>query len=167
MKDSQGVARPPPQFFQCGEKIFRFGARVDFQVEFFIAPDDETAAHDTRGAFESLPSGIYDPSDAVVEGESLFVDTSRQALMQAGELRIITEINNDRCYVFAVSEGLTAALARADQGGWHEAAHQWAHWRQGDGEDISEEEAVAHLGALAALVRSAARQDARFYCSVT
>ncbi|MFJ9121913.1 hypothetical protein ACIRJO_41090 [Streptomyces sp. NPDC102394] len=140
-------------------------------MDFFIAPDDETAAQvkgfGTRGAFESLPGGIYDPSEAVVEWDTLFVGTSRQALMQAGEPRIITEITNDGCYVFAVFDRLTTALARADQDERHEAAHQWAHWRQDDGEDISEEEAVAHLDALAALARSAARQGARLYCSVT
>ncbi|MFF4911236.1 hypothetical protein ACFY2T_40955 [Streptomyces sp. NPDC001260] len=144
---------------------------MDFWVEFFLAPDDETAAKvkgfGIRGALESLPGGIYDPSEAVIEWESLFAGTSSRALLQAGEPRIITEITNDGCYVFAVSERLTTALARAGQSELDEVAHKWVPSRQSDGEDISEEEAVAHLSALAALARSATRQGARVYCSVT
>lgn len=146
-------------------------ALVDCWVEFFIAPDDKAAALvkgiGTGGAFESLPGGIYDPSDAVVEWESLFTGVSSRALMQAGEPRIITETANDGCYVFVASHRLMTALAGTDQARLDEVARRWAHLRQDDGEDINEEEAVAHLGALAALARSAVRQGARLYCSVT
>ncbi|MYS20825.1 hypothetical protein GA0115240_123635 [Streptomyces sp. DvalAA-14] len=140
-------------------------------MEFFIAPDDEAAAQvkgfGTRGAFEAVPGGIYDPSDAVVEWESLFTGTSPQVLMQAGEPRIITEITNDGCYVFVVSDRVMALLATADEASLAGVAQGWAQLRQGDGEDIHEEEAFAHLGALADLARSAVGQGARLYCSVT
>lgn len=144
---------------------------VDFWVEFFIAPDDETAAQvkgfGTRGSFQSLPGGIYDPSDAVVEWESLFSEVSTEVLMKSGEPRIITEVTNDGCYVFVVSNRLVALLLAADRSALEEVARRWARLRQSDGEEISEDEAVAHLGELAFLAGSAARQGKRLYCSVT
>ncbi|MFE1229629.1 hypothetical protein [Streptomyces sp. NPDC058745] len=140
-------------------------------MEFFVAPDDEAAAQvkgfGTRGAFESVPGGIYDPSEAVVEWEGLFTGASPRALMQAGEPRIITEITNDGCHVFVASDRLLTTLATADQTGLAEVAHSWARLRQGDGEVLDEDQAVAHLGALAVLARSAMSRGARLYCSVT
>ena len=73
-------------------------------VEFFVSPDAESAAqvkgHGTRGVFESLPGGLYDPADAVVEWESLLTGTGPQTLAQQGEPRGVTEITDDGCYVF-------------------------------------------------------------------
>jgi hypothetical protein len=144
---------------------------VDCWAEFFIAPDDEAAAQvkgfGTRGAFESMPGGIYDPSDAAVEWESLFTGTSSRALMQAGEPRIITEITNDGCYVFVLSDRLMTALVTAGQVALAEVAHRWVRLRQDDGEDLDDDQAVTHLDALATLARLAVSQGARLYCSVT
>jgi hypothetical protein len=144
---------------------------VDRGVEFFIAPDAGAAARvrglGTRGAFEALPGGIYDPADAVVEWESILTGRSFQTLVRAGEPRVVAEIANDGCYVFAVSERLVSLLATADQRRLDEVARQWARLRQEDGEDITDEEAVAHLRQLAGLARRAVDKWNGLFCSVT
>jgi hypothetical protein len=149
----------------------RHAAWVDCWVEFFIAPDAESAAQvkglGTRGAFELLPGGIYDPADAVVEWEYLLAGTSPQTLVQQGEPRIVTKITNDGCYVFVLSAWLVTSLAAADRPRLDEAAREWARLRREHGEDIGDEEAIAHLGELAGLARRAAEQGSGLFCSVT
>ncbi|MFJ9724292.1 hypothetical protein ACIRP3_16205 [Streptomyces sp. NPDC101209] len=143
---------------------------MDEWADFFIAPDDESAAavkgFSPRRAFEVVPVGIYDPSDAVVEWESLFTGDSPQELMRAGEPQVLTEITNDGCYVFVISERLQALLATEDPLRLEEVGLKWSHLRQADGELVEEGEAVSHLAELASLARTATGQGARLYCSV-
>ncbi|MER6417057.1 hypothetical protein ABT273_39560 [Streptomyces humidus] len=143
---------------------------MDEWADFFVAPDDESAAavkgFSPRRAFEIVPVGIYDPSDAVVEWESLFTGDSPQELMRAGEPQVLTEITNDGCYVFVISERLQALLATEDPLRLEEVARKWSHLRQTDRELVEEGEAISHLAELASLARTATGQEARLYCSV-
>ncbi|MGH3376816.1 MAG: hypothetical protein ACRDP6_18965 [Actinoallomurus sp.] len=144
---------------------------MDCWVEFFIAPYVESAAQvkgfGTRGAFESLPGGIYDPAVAVVEWESLLTGTGPQTLARQGESRVVTEITNDGGYVFVLSKRLVTSLAAADRRRLDEVARERARLRREDGEDITDEEAIAHVGELAGLARRAADQGSGLFCSVT
>jgi hypothetical protein len=121
----------------------------------------------TRGAFESLPGGIHDPADAVVEWESILAGASPQTLVEAGEPRMVTKITNDGCYVFLLSERLARSLAAADQRRLDEVASRWARLRREDGEDIGDEEAIAHLSESAGLARRSTDQGSGLFCSVT
>ncbi|WP_327420318.1 hypothetical protein OG612_39015 [Streptomyces sp. NBC_01527] len=145
-------------------------AGVDDWADFFIAPDDESAAAvkgvSPRPAFKIVPVGIYDPADAAVEWESLFTGDSPQELMRAGEPQVLTEITNDGYYVFVMSERLQALLADEDPLRLKDVARKWSHLRRADGEFVEEGEAVSHLAELASLARTATGQGARLYCSV-
>ena len=110
--------------------------------------------------------GLYDPADAVVEWESLFTGDNLWGLMQAGEPRVLTEVTNDGCYVFVISERLQSRLARVDRQQLEGMARDWSRLRRADGESIEEGEASAHLAELASLVRTATEQGGRLYCSV-
>lgn len=142
---------------------------MDEWADFFIAPDDESAAavkgFSPRRAFKVVPVSIYDPADAVVEWESLFTGDSPQELIRAGEPQVLTEITNDGCYVFVISERLQGLLATESPLRLEDAARQWSHLRRADGELVEEGEAISHLAELASLARTASGQGARLYCS--
>lgn len=148
----------------------RHDAGVDEWADFFVAPDDESAAAvkgvSPRPAFKTVPVGIYDPADAAVEWESLFTGDSPQELMRAGEPHVLTKITNDGYYVFVISERLQALLATEDPLRLEGVARRWSHLRQADGEFVEEGDAVSHLAELASLARTATGQGARLYCSV-
>lgn len=143
---------------------------MDDWAEFFSAPDEESAAavkgSNPPGAFKIVSVGIYDPADAAVEWESLFTGDCAQELMRAGEPRVLTEIENDGCYVFVVSERLQTLLATAGPQQLEDVARRWSRLRQADGERIEEGEAVSHLVELASLARASTSKAARLYCSV-
>jgi hypothetical protein len=145
-------------------------AEVDDWADFFSAPDDESAAavkgFSPRRAFKIVPVGIYDPADAAVEWESLFTGESPQELMRAGEPQVLTEITNEGCYVFVVSERLQTLLATEGPRRLEDVARRWSRLRRADGEFIEEGEAASHLAELASLASTAAGQGARLYCSV-
>ncbi|MEU6986411.1 hypothetical protein ABZ946_23745 [Streptomyces sp. NPDC046324] len=139
--------------------------------EYFIAPDDESAAQvqgfGTRGAFDALPVGNYDPRDAVVEWEGLLAGVTSQSLMEAGEPWMLTWLTNDGTYVFVFSERLQRSLATADRAQLDYVARVWSRLCREVGDDIAEDEAADHLGDVADLARKANDQRLRLYCSVT
>jgi hypothetical protein len=62
---------------------------VSIIVEFFVAPDDTSAAVALRTglerAFESLSFGRLDPEEALIDWECLLADGSLEELVEAGE----------------------------------------------------------------------------------
>ncbi|WP_432054423.1 hypothetical protein [Streptomyces sp. bgisy022] len=143
---------------------------VDDWADFFIAPDSASAASvkgfSPRRAFPCVAVGVYDPADAVVEWESLFTGESPHALVRADEPRVLTDLTDDGCYVFVVSERLQSLLATGDPRRRDDVARAWSRLRRADGEAVEEGEAVRHLTELAALARAALDGSARLYCSV-
>ncbi|MBM7439335.1 hypothetical protein [Streptomyces sp. HB132] len=139
-------------------------------VKFFVAPDDTSArlvlqARPGR-AFESLSLGNFDPEEAVVEWECLLAGGSFEELVEAGEPRVVAGQDNDGCFVFAISPGLSTALADATHSRLSDVASSWAQLRAEDGEAIDAEIADAIVGDLAALVSSARHQKQGVYCWV-
>ncbi|MGW0189150.1 hypothetical protein ACWDV7_25780 [Streptomyces sp. NPDC003362] len=139
-------------------------------VEFFVAPDDTSAAealrHGPGQAFESLSFGNFDVEEAVVEWECLLAGGSFDELVDAGEPRFVAEHDDGGSVVFAVSSRLSAALAAAERSRLREAAVTWAERRAADGEVVHTEIAEAILTGLAALVGSARHRDQAVYCWV-
>ncbi|MFD3945358.1 hypothetical protein [Streptomyces sp. NPDC058579] len=139
--------------------------------EYFIAPDDESAAQvqgfGTAGAYEAMPVGNYDPRDSVVEWEGLFAGVTPQVLIRAGEPRLLSWLTNDGSYVFVFSARLQNSLATADREQLDSVARAWSRLRREEGDDISEEEAIDHLGDVSVWARKAKDQGLRLYCSVT
>ncbi|WP_339134654.1 hypothetical protein WJM95_33560 [Streptomyces sp. f51] len=139
-------------------------------VKFFVAPDD-TAATSTfqtgpGPAFESLSFGKFDPEEAVVEWECLLAGGDFEDLVEAGEPRILAEDNHGGCVVFAISPGLSTALADAERPRLREIAASWVQLRAKEGEIIDVEIADRIMSDLATLVSSACRQGQGVYCWV-
>ena len=138
-------------------------------VEFFVAPDDASAALALRtgpGRAESLSFGNFDPEEAVVEWECLLAGGSFEELVEAGEPRIVASQDEGGCVVFAISPRLAAALADAERSELRDVAVSWAAQRAEDGEVIDTEIAAVILSDLAALVSSARRQGRNVHCWV-
>ncbi|MFB7373122.1 hypothetical protein ACFC0D_25105 [Streptomyces sp. NPDC056222] len=138
-------------------------------VEFFVAPDDASAAlalrTGPRRAFESLSFGNFDADEAVVEWECLLAHGSFEELVEAGEPRSVAQ-DDSGCVVFALSPRLSAALAEADHSRLQNVAVAWSLQRAEDGEVIDTEIARVILGDLAALVSTARRRGQDVYCWV-
>ncbi|MFI0967584.1 hypothetical protein ACH4S8_40335 [Streptomyces sp. NPDC021080] len=139
-------------------------------VKFFVAPDDASAALTLQTgpgpAFESLSFGNFDPEEAVVEWECLLADGSFEDLVEAGEPRIVAGEDHGGCVVFAISPGLSTALADAERPRLREVAASWVQLRAEEGENIDVDIADAIMSDLAALVSSACRQGQGVYCWV-
>ncbi|MFF5900623.1 hypothetical protein ACFY8O_32525 [Streptomyces argenteolus] len=137
-------------------------------VEFFAAPDDAAAARllrtGPRRACESLSFGNFDPEEAVIEWECLLAGGDFDELAEAGEPRLVAGQEEDGCLVFALSNRLSAAFARAEQSDLRAAAAGWSSRRAKEGDVIEREIASVILGDLAALVSSARRQGHGVYC---
>jgi hypothetical protein len=139
---------------------------VSIIVEFFVAPDDASAALALQtgpGRAESLSFGNFDPEGSVVEWECLLAGGSFEELVEAGEPRIVADQDNDGCVVFAISPRPAAALADAERSKLRDVAVSWAAQRAEDGEVIDTEIAEVILSDLAALVISARRQGQNVY----
>ncbi|MGW6740817.1 hypothetical protein ACWGDX_08740 [Streptomyces sp. NPDC055025] len=139
-------------------------------VEFFVAPDDASAAlalgTGPGRVFEALSCGNFDPEEAVVEWECLFDGGDFEDRVDTGEPRVIAGEADDGCVVFVVSHVLFTALVRAERLRLHEIAASWVGRRAEDGEVIEADVAGQILSDLAALARSAARQHQGLYCWV-
>lgn len=139
-------------------------------ITFFVAPDDAAAALVLQTgpgrAFEAVSVGTFDPEEAVVEWEGLLVGSSFEGLVEAGEPRIVAGQDDGGCVVFALSPGLSAALADAGPSGLRDIAASWVRLRAADGEIIDSEVADQLMGDLAALVSGARRQGRGVYCWV-
>ncbi|MGC0379539.1 hypothetical protein RKD28_007055 [Streptomyces sp. SAI-229] len=139
-------------------------------VEFFMAPDDASAALALRTgpgrAESSLSFGNFDAEEAVVEWECLLVGGGFEELVEAGEPCVVAGRDDAGCVVLAVSPRLSAALADAERSRLREVAVAWAARRAEDGEVIGTEIAEVILGDLAALAGDARRQGQEVYCWV-
>ncbi|MFE3143132.1 hypothetical protein [Streptomyces scopuliridis] len=136
-------------------------------VEFFVAPDDASAALALQtgpGRIESLTFGNFDPEEAVVEWECLLAGGSFGELVEAGEPRIVADQGDGGCVVFALSARLSTALADAERSQLRDIAVSWAAQRAEDGEAIDTEIADGILSDLATLVGSARRRSQGVYC---
>ncbi|MFF4078203.1 hypothetical protein ACFYZN_02220 [Streptomyces sp. NPDC001777] len=139
-------------------------------VEFFVAPDDASAAlvlpTGPRRAFESLSFGNFDPEEAVIEWECLLAGGSFEELVEAGEPRVVAGLDDDGCVVLALSPRLSAALAGAGPSGSRAVAAAWVARRAEDGEFIDVGVAEAILGDLSALAGDARHRGQGVYCWV-
>ncbi|MFI1471034.1 hypothetical protein [Streptomyces wuyuanensis] len=139
-------------------------------VKFFVAPDDTSAALTLQAgpgrASESLSFGNFDPEEAVVEWECLLSGGSYEELVEAGEPRIVAGEDYGGGVVFAISPGLSTALADAEQPRLRDVAASWVQLRAEEGESIDAEIASAIVIDLAALVGSARRRSQGVYCWV-
>ncbi|WP_329549813.1 hypothetical protein OG548_44215 [Streptomyces sp. NBC_01356] len=138
-------------------------------VEFFVAPDDASAALTLQtgpGRVESLSFGNFDPEEAVVDWECLLAGGCFEELVEAGEPHIVADQGDGGCVVFAISARLSAALADAERSQLRDVAVLWAAQRAQDGEVIDTETADGILSDLATLVSSARRRSQGVYCWV-
>jgi hypothetical protein len=135
-------------------------------IEFFIAPDDASAAgiedRGPIGAFESVEYGNFDAVEAMVEWEAIFTGQSFEALVSAGEPRMISE--GDGPLVFVASAALQGALADATPDRLTEVGELWIEVRAEDGEPFDPEMVDGLLGDLADLARTARTRDHSLYC---
>jgi hypothetical protein len=144
--------------------------QVSTIVEFFIAPDDRSAAAVLDGGpgrvFESVEDyGNFMPFEAMVEWESILTGRSEEELLEAGEPRDVADHGPDGgCMVFAASSVLQDGLAGLDQAGLSEMCARWIQLRQEDGEDWDTELVNNMFGDLADLARTANRQALTLYC---
>ncbi|MES5817565.1 hypothetical protein [Streptomyces sp. RG80] len=142
---------------------------MSVEVDFFAAPDDETAARALRtgpeAAHESLSMGNFDVEEAVVEWECLLTGGDFADLVAAGEPRTVAE-DDSGCLVFALSARLCAALAGAGASRLRDLAVAWVALRAEDGEMIDAGIAHGIVGDLAALVGGAGRREQGVYCRV-
>ena len=86
-KSRKKPARACPADLAARDRDAGHDAEVDDWADFFSAPDDESAAavkgSSPRGPFTIVPVGLYDPTDAVVEWESLLTGGSPKELLRA------------------------------------------------------------------------------------
>ncbi|WP_367323417.1 hypothetical protein [Streptomyces sp. HUAS ZL42] len=142
-----------------------------FVFEFFMAPDDASAAsvmsEGARDDLETLQGGGYAPERCVIEWESIFTGIPPRQLIKVGEPRRLTEPTGDGRHVIVLSERLFSSLVTAAGTQVDEVARKWARLRLIDGGDIGEDAAIGHLRELADLALRAAERGHRLYCSVT
>ncbi|WP_405812598.1 MULTISPECIES: hypothetical protein [unclassified Streptomyces] len=136
-------------------------------VEFFVAPDDVTAAGmRPRYRDHGLPAVVFEgffPDEAVLEWESLFTGEPLDRIAQ-GEPRMVVPIANDGFGVFEVGAGLRALLAGAGTLRLGGIAEGWAVLDSRADDEVSREEAVDILEAVGALAREAVRAGRGLYC---
>jgi hypothetical protein len=147
-------------------------ARVSIIVKFFIAPDDTSAAgiadRGPTGLFDSLAGGNFDATEAVIEWESIFTGQSFEALVSAGEPRMVADPGEEGGpLVFAASGALRRALAGAVPARLAEVGELWIQERAEDGELFDPEMVGGLIGDLADLARTAAGRGHSLYCWMT
>jgi hypothetical protein len=107
-----------------------------------------------------LSDGWFYPDEAVIEWEQ-YVDSPETD--RSGLPRYVAAILNDGCGVFAMSGGLTSALAGAEPGTLRCLATRWAERLIGDGEDVAVDQVVPLLQELARLAATVAGQVGGLY----
>ncbi|GAB2828292.1 hypothetical protein GCM10027176_35590 [Actinoallomurus bryophytorum] len=138
-------------------------------IKFFVAPDDTSAAaivdRGPTGLFESLDAGNFDAAEAVIEWEGIFTGRSFEALVSAGEPRMVADPGEDGGpVVFAASGALRGALAGAAPARLAEVGELWIQERAEEGEVFDPEMVGDLLGELANLARTAAGRGHSLYC---
>jgi hypothetical protein len=138
-------------------------------IEFFMAPDDTSAAgivdRGPTGVFDSLAAGNFDATEAVIEWESIFTGQSFEALVSADEPRVVADPGDgDGPLVFAASSALQEALAGAAPARLAEIGELWIQERAEEGEVFDPEMVGGLMGDLADLARTAAARGHSLYC---
>ncbi|MGW7271977.1 hypothetical protein ACWGH5_15780 [Streptomyces sp. NPDC054864] len=141
-------------------------------IEFFIAPDDSSAASCVEGGpdgvFDSLTCGNFDASEAVIEWESLLTGQSFEALVASDEPRTVADPEEgDGPLLFSVSDALQGALTSASPGRRAEVGQLWIQERAAEGDTFGPEMVEELLGDLADLARTADRRGHGLYCWMT
>ncbi|WP_406737133.1 hypothetical protein OG365_00010 [Streptomyces sp. NBC_00853] len=136
-------------------------------VEFFVAPDDVTAAGmSPQYRDHGLPAVVFKgffPDEAVLEWESLFTGKPIDRIA-VGELRMVVPMANDGFEVFVVGQPLRTLLAGADALRLGEIADRWAALESRADDEVSSEEAAGILEAVGALARESVRAGRGLYC---
>ncbi|MER6559520.1 hypothetical protein ABT300_17625 [Streptomyces sp. NPDC001027] len=143
-------------------------------IVFFLAPDDEAAAATRlRGpgdAFRSVTCRFIEPDSAIAEWDMYFEEPSAQTppLEQVYAWRpwpqYVTAPLNDGIEVFALPNRLTRALAGASPAELEELAGRWtARLRSEDGDDMTDDDLLAVLQAVARLAASAVNMGGGLY----
>ncbi|MFG2417103.1 hypothetical protein [Streptomyces goshikiensis] len=131
-------------------------------VEFFVAPDDETAAQvgprQRRHGFPAFAPTDFFPDDAVVDLEGLLAGG-----VSAG-WRDVLPMKNDGFTVFEVPSRLCSALTRASSGRLVEVAGEWAELAAVKDGGVTAKTAVEILTRLADLARTAESLGQPLYC---
>ncbi|MGW8332548.1 hypothetical protein ACWGLE_32165 [Streptomyces sp. NPDC055897] len=138
-------------------------------IEFFIAPDDTSAAgivdSGPDGIFDTLVCGNFDASGAVIEWESLFTGQSFEALVASDEPHMVAcSGEGGSPWLFAISGALQAALVSASAARLAEVGELWIQERAAEGEVFDPEPVEELLSDLAALARTADGRGHGVYC---
>jgi hypothetical protein len=143
---------------------------VSENITFFIATsDDEAAAVRTQGPNPSLPavSGAYfDADDAIVMWKELLTGEVHDASASGEWPRLVAPWVNDGSAVFAMSDELTAALARAESPRLRRVARVWSADVLRDGGDIDADAALGIVTSVAELACKAIHSGHGVYCWV-
>lgn len=137
-------------------------------TDFFTAPNNETAA----ACGPSAPVARSTPSRAQRStrttpwevGQPHHQDTGRPTGLD-DRPRPASPIHNDDALVIGVSDQEIDWLSAADAEERADLARRWARLRQADGDDLTEEHALAYLTDLAALAARTAARGWRLYGS--
>ncbi|MFE2352048.1 hypothetical protein [Kitasatospora cineracea] len=137
-------------------------------VAFFLAPDDRTAAGAHRGGpqgrFAAVAGRHFDAEDAVDEWDAFFVGpASEQLFWQRTDW--IVPVTHDGSGTFALPPRLTRALAGAGAEELEDLADGWSErLRQEDGEDMTDDDLLALLRAVAGLATRTGPAGGNLYC---
>ncbi|MGF6886556.1 hypothetical protein ABIA39_004670 [Nocardia sp. GAS34] len=137
-------------------------------VEFFIAPDDDTAATVVEGGPEDHFPAVTDYGNflvfqALAEWESLFTGRSLDDLVSAGEPRAVTDDESGSA-IYAASPTLQRALTTADPAVLAEIGTRWKQDTTSTGAPFDPEMIDALLSDVAELARTATGQNHSLYC---
>ncbi|MGW9072941.1 hypothetical protein ACWGQT_26320 [Streptomyces yangpuensis] len=136
-------------------------------VEFFVAPDDASAAvigprYRDHGRPAVMFEGFF-PDEAVLEWESLFTGEPINRIAQR-EPRMVAPMANDGFEVFEMGPPLRTLLAGAGALRLGEIADRWAALESRADDEVSSEAAAGILEAVGALAREAVRAGRGLYC---
>ncbi|MYS09454.1 hypothetical protein GTW71_24155 [Streptomyces sp. SID6041] len=137
-----------------------------YDVVFFLAPDDETAAAmRLRGPgedAESVTGRFFEPDTAIAEWDMYFEAPSadapppEQVYAWRPWPEWVTPPLNDGIEVFALPQRLTQALAHATSAELEELAGRWTvGLRSEDGDDMTDDDLMAVLQGVARLAATA------------
>ena len=138
-------------------------------VEYFIAPDDATAADVLVGGpedvFPTMSCGNFFADAAAAEWEAILLGRVAGEFEAAGGPRVVAEAGSDSlAMVFAVSSRLQTALGGANRDALTAVARRWIQEYGGNYPSFEPDTACEILWELADLARSANDQRQVLYC---
>ncbi len=140
---------------------------VSIIIEFFIAPDDDTAApalkEGPEGHFTTISDyGNFLAFQAMPEWESLFTGRHFDDLLSAGEPRTVAE--DDGTAIYAASPALQQSLTTADHAALADVGRRWRQDAGSIGAAIDPDLIESLLQDLAELAQTANERDHTMYC---